>query len=109
MKQWETLESIERIQDKLSGVWVFRDTRVPVSALFENIRDGATINEFLEWFPGVDRLQAESILTLEMAKCAETPLVRSLLRLNRRFNLLYLVRNKLNATKCRNSCIKVLN
>ena len=62
MKQWETLEAVEREPDKVSGVWVFRGTRVPVSALFENLRDGATITEFLEWFPGVARAQVEAIL-----------------------------------------------
>jgi len=51
MKQWETLVEVEREADKVSGSWVFRNTRVPVSALFENLRDGATVEEFLNWFP----------------------------------------------------------
>ncbi|WP_242025943.1 DUF433 domain-containing protein [Anabaena sp. FACHB-1391] len=51
MKGWETLDAIERQPDKVSGAWVFRGTRVPVTALFENLRDGATVDEFLEWFP----------------------------------------------------------
>ena len=33
---------------------------MPVAALFETLRDGATIEQFLEWFPGVERWQAES-------------------------------------------------
>ncbi len=66
MKQWETLAAVEREPDKVSGVWVFRGTRVPVSALFENLRDGATIAEFLEWFPGVDRAQVEAVLNDEL-------------------------------------------
>lgn len=70
MKQWETLEAVEREPDKVSGVWVFRGTRVPVSALFENLRDGATIAEFLEWFPGVDRAQVEAILNYELRTLA---------------------------------------
>ena len=53
MQQWETLDVVERDSNKVSGTWVFRGTRVPVSALFENLRDGATIEEFVEWFPGV--------------------------------------------------------
>ena len=52
MKSLETLDAVERDVDKVSGVWVFQGTRVPVAALFENLRDGATIEEFLEWFPG---------------------------------------------------------
>jgi hypothetical protein len=39
MRHWETLDVIEREPYKVSGAWVFRKTRVPVSALFENLRD----------------------------------------------------------------------
>ena len=44
---------IERDPAKVSGVWVFKGTRVPLAAFFENIKDGASVDEFLEWFPGV--------------------------------------------------------
>jgi uncharacterized protein (DUF433 family) len=66
MKEWETLEVVERNSDRVSGVWVFRGTRVPVAALFENLRDGATIEEFLEWFPGVKRDQVDAVLNHEI-------------------------------------------
>ncbi len=55
MEKWEDLAAIERDPNKVSGVWVFRGTRVPVAALFENLRDGASVDEFLVWFPGVSR------------------------------------------------------
>ncbi len=48
MKQWDTLVAVERAPGTVSGLWVFRNTRVPVAALFENLRDGATIDQFLE-------------------------------------------------------------
>jgi uncharacterized protein (DUF433 family) len=35
---------------------------VPVKALFENLEDGARVDDFLEWFPGVEREQAEAVL-----------------------------------------------
>lgn len=66
MKNWEALEAVERHPDKLSGAWVFRGTRVPVSALFENLKDGASIDQFLEWFPGVKRAQVEAVLNYEI-------------------------------------------
>ena len=47
---------------KVSGAWVFKATRVPVRALFENLEAGATVNEFLTWFPGVTREQVEAVL-----------------------------------------------
>ncbi|MCI0580955.1 MAG: DUF433 domain-containing protein [Chloroflexi bacterium] len=70
MKQWETLEAVEREPGKVSGAWVFRGTRVPVAALFENLRDGATVEEFLEWFPGVKREQVEAVLNYELKTLA---------------------------------------
>jgi uncharacterized protein (DUF433 family) len=69
---WENCDAVERHPDKVSGAWVFRGTRVPVSALFENVRDGASIDEFLSWFPGVERSQVEAVLEIE-AKAARSP------------------------------------
>lgn len=54
--------AVERSPDKVSGAWVFRRTRVPVKSLFENLEDGATIGDFLEWFPGVDHEQVVAVL-----------------------------------------------
>ncbi|HEY0602954.1 MAG TPA: DUF433 domain-containing protein [Herpetosiphonaceae bacterium] len=67
MKTWEELPAIEYHPEKVSGGWVFRGTRVPVAALFENLRDGATISQFLEWFPGVTQEQVEAVLDHEVA------------------------------------------
>ena len=53
---------MERSPEKVSGEWLFKDTRVPVRALFENIEGGARIDDFLEWFPGVTREQVELVL-----------------------------------------------
>ncbi len=55
MKDRRDCEVVERRADKVGGAWVFKGTRVPVSALFENPRNGATIEQFLERFPGVSR------------------------------------------------------
>lgn len=62
MLDWRTCPGVERIPDKVSGAWLFKGTRVPVQALFENLEAGATIDEFLEWFPGVTRAQVETVL-----------------------------------------------
>ena len=53
---------MERDPAKLSGAWVFRGTRVPVSALFENLEGGATVEQFLSWFPGITRQQVDGVL-----------------------------------------------
>ena len=65
MSAWKTCPAIEQDSAKVSGAWVFRGTRVPVASLFENLRDGATIDQFLSWFPGVERRQVESVLDHE--------------------------------------------
>ena len=54
--------AVERTPGKVSGAWLFKGTRVPVKALFENLESGARIDEFLEWFPGVSREQVELVL-----------------------------------------------
>jgi len=41
---------VESIPGKRSGAWVFRDTRTPVSVVFDNLEAGATISEVMEWF-----------------------------------------------------------
>jgi uncharacterized protein (DUF433 family) len=62
MLDWSQCIAVERVPEKVSGAWLFRGTRVPVTAFFENLEDGATVNDFLEWFPGVTRDQVESVL-----------------------------------------------
>lgn len=66
-KDWKQLAAVESHPDVVSGAWVFRGTRVPVAALFENLRDGATIDQFIAWFPGVQRADVEAVLDYEAA------------------------------------------
>ncbi|MBL8758584.1 MAG: DUF433 domain-containing protein [Phycisphaerae bacterium] len=62
MIDWSTCPAVERSAGKVSGAWVFKGTRVPVQSLFENLEDGASIEEFVTWFPGVGREQVEAVL-----------------------------------------------
>mgnify|MGYP002630430038 CR=1 FL=1 len=62
MLDWSQCPVVERVPGKVSGAWVFKNTRVPVRALFENLEDGARVDDFLEWFPGVMRDQVEAVL-----------------------------------------------
>ena len=56
--EWHLCTSVESRPEVLGGAWVFLGTRVPVFALFENLKNGVTVNEFVELFPGVDLLHA---------------------------------------------------
>jgi len=62
MLDWSQCPAVEHVPDRVSGAWVFRGTRVPVKALFENLESGARLDDFLAWFPGVGREQAEAVL-----------------------------------------------
>ena len=62
MLDWTNCAAVERVPGKVSGAWVFKGTRVPVQALFENLEGGATVDQFLEWFPGVTHEQALTVL-----------------------------------------------
>lgn len=62
MLDWAHCEVVERADHKVGGAWVFKGTRVPVRALFENLESGATVDQFLEWFPGVTRGQVARVL-----------------------------------------------
>jgi len=62
MLDWSSCSAVERDPERVSGVWVFRETRVSVSALFENLEDGGQITQFVEWFPGVTIEQVQAVL-----------------------------------------------
>ena len=62
MLDWRTCPAVERVPGKVSGSWVFCGSRVPVTALFENLEDGASIEDFINWFPGVTREQVLDVL-----------------------------------------------
>lgn len=69
---WSQCSAVERSADKMSGAWVFRQTRVPVKSLFENLEDGSTVDNFLEWFPGVGREQVVAVLAFAEQSLATT-------------------------------------
>jgi uncharacterized protein (DUF433 family) len=58
---WSQCPAVESVPGKVSGAWVFRDSRMPVSIVFENLESGATIDEIVEWF-GLTREQIVTVL-----------------------------------------------
>lgn len=59
---WNECPALERDPLTYSGAWVFRGTRVPVKALFDNLEDGAELSDFVDWFPGVSMEQVRAVL-----------------------------------------------
>jgi uncharacterized protein (DUF433 family) len=62
MLDWNSCTAVERTPDRVSGAWLFKGTRVPVKALFENLEEGASLGDFLKWFPGATREQVLAVL-----------------------------------------------
>ena len=75
MTNWNNCPAVERKPGKGSGAWVVAGTRIPLSALYENLASGATTNEFVEWFPGVGEKQVRAVLEHE-AQALRTALAR---------------------------------
>jgi len=62
MIDWSSCPAVERDPERVSGAWLFRGTRVPVTALFQNLEDGVQLAEFVQLFPGVTLEQARAVL-----------------------------------------------
>ena len=62
MPDWNDCPALESNSNKLGGERIFKGTRIPVRALFENLEAGATIENFLEWFPGVEEEKVKAVL-----------------------------------------------
>jgi uncharacterized protein (DUF433 family) len=69
---WSQCPAVERIPGKVSGAWVLRGTRMPVSTIFENLEAGANIDDILQWFDGLDREQVKAVIDFA-ARSLETP------------------------------------
>jgi uncharacterized protein (DUF433 family) len=59
---WSRCPAVESVPGKVSGAWVFRNTRMPVAAVFENLEDGVTIDELVDLYAGLTRDQVKAVL-----------------------------------------------
>jgi uncharacterized protein (DUF433 family) len=59
---WSECPEVESVPGKVSGAWVLKGTRMPVAAIFENIAGGASIDDLMEWFDGLDRQQVRAVI-----------------------------------------------
>ena len=69
---WADCPAVEQDPLRLSSAWVFRGTRIPVAALFQNLEDGVSLAEFVEIFPGVTTEQIQLVLELSTPRPMET-------------------------------------
>ena len=69
---WSQCPAVESVPGKVSGAWVFRGTRIPVAAVFENLEDGLTIDEIIRMFDGLTPEQVKAVLDVAV-QSLETP------------------------------------
>lgn len=70
---WSQCPAVESIPGKVSGAWVLKGTRMPVSIIFDNLKAGASIDEIMEWFEGLDREQVEAVIEFAARSLDVTP------------------------------------
>ena len=58
---WSQCPAVESVPGRLSGAWVFRNTRMPVAVVFENLEVGSNIEEIVEQYD-ISREQIEAVL-----------------------------------------------
>jgi uncharacterized protein (DUF433 family) len=59
---WSKCPAVESVPGKVSGAWVFRGTRIPVAAVFENLEDGLTIDQVVGLFDGLTLEQVKAVM-----------------------------------------------
>ncbi|MBI3209410.1 MAG: DUF433 domain-containing protein [Candidatus Solibacter usitatus] len=59
---WSQCSVVESVPGRMSGAWVLKGTRMPVSAILENLEAGASIDDIMEWFAGLDREQVKAVI-----------------------------------------------
>ena len=59
---WSRCPAVDRLPGKMGGAWCFVNTRMPVASLFDHLNKGATIDEFLEWFPDMEPVDVHAVL-----------------------------------------------
>ena len=72
---WSQCPAVESIPGKVSGAWLFKGTRMPVAIVFQNLEAGATVEEIMEWFEGIDREQVKAVIDF-VARSLEAPIRR---------------------------------
>jgi uncharacterized protein (DUF433 family) len=70
---WSECPAVESVSGKVGCAWVLRGTRMPVSAIFENIEAGASINDIMGWFEGLNREQVQAAIEFAARSLDRTP------------------------------------
>lgn len=69
---WSRCPVVESVPGKVSGAWVLKNTRMPVATIFENLEAGASLDNIMKWFDGLDREQVKAVIEFA-ARSLDTP------------------------------------
>ena len=70
---WSQCLAVESIPGKLSGAWVLKGTRLPVAAIFENLEAGASLDDIMQWYEGLDREQVKAVVEFAVRSLDRRP------------------------------------
>jgi uncharacterized protein (DUF433 family) len=70
---WSQCSAVESVPGKVSGAWVLKGTRMPVSAIFENLEAGANLDDIIEWYDGLDREQVKAVIEFAARSLDKAP------------------------------------
>ena len=70
---WSKCSAVESVPGKVSGAWVLKGTRMPVSAIFENLEAGANLDDIIEWYDGLDREQVKAVIEFAARSLDKAP------------------------------------
>src|ERR1700692_665675 len=70
---WSQCPVVESIPGKVSGAWVLKGTRMPVSAIFENLEAGANLDDIMQWYDGLDREQVKAVIEFAARSLDKAP------------------------------------
>jgi uncharacterized protein (DUF433 family) len=70
---WSKCSAVESVPGKVSGAWVLKGTRMPVSAIFENLEAGANLDDIMQWYDGLDREQVKAVIEFAARSLDKAP------------------------------------
>ena len=70
---WSQCSAVESVPGKVSGAWVLKGTRMPVSAIFENLEAGASIDDIMQWYEGLNLEQVKAVIEFAVRSLDRQP------------------------------------
>ncbi len=70
---WSQCPAVESVPGKVSGAWVLKGTLMPVSAIFENLEAGASIDDIMQWYEGLNREQVKAVIEFAVRSLDRQP------------------------------------